>query len=140
MGYTTQFSGNLKFAKEATSSQLAALSKIFGQDCREHPAWQAQGLTYVDLQLTEEFDGICWNGAEKTYEMERLVNVVIRLMREQWPDFGLIGELKAQGEDFDDRWLLKIGLDGFATKVKAALTGRVVTCPHCECDFELDGT
>lgn len=59
-------------------------------------------------------------------------------MRKQWPEFGLTGELKAQGEDMEDRWLLVIEADGLAHKRKIAITGKRVTCPYCGHRFILE--
>ncbi len=140
MGYNTNFTGELKFIAEATAPQLAALKAMMGEDCRDHPDWNATGLYYIDLELNEDFTGIKWNGTEKTYELEKLVNVVLRVMREKWPAFGLVGTLSAQGEDVEDRWALTIGEDGLAHKVKVALTGKIVTCPHCEERFALEAS
>jgi hypothetical protein len=138
MGYSTSFKGELRFTSEPTAKQLAALSAMFGEDCRDHPEWDAKGLYYVDLELNDDFTGIRWNGAEKTYGLEQIVNVVIRQMRKQWPDFGLTGSLLAQGESLEDRWALHIGEDGFASKQAIAITGQRVTCPHCESTFILE--
>lgn len=139
MGYSTEFKGELRFVAEPTASQLAALKKMFGEDCRDHPEWEASGLYYVDLELTDDFSGIRWNGAEKTYGLEKIVNVVLAQMRKQWPDFGLAGVLSAQGEDAEDRWALAIGADGLAHKQKLAITGQRITCPHCDGIFILEG-
>lgn len=137
MGYTTSFEGELRFASEPTASQLAALSAMLGEDCRDHPEWEAPGLYYIDLELTKDFCGLRWNDAEKTYDMDKLVNVVIRQMRKQWPDFGLTGALMAQGEDVGDIWALRIGDDGFAIKCDVPKAGESVKCPHCGESFAL---
>jgi hypothetical protein len=132
MGYHTEFKGKLEFTTEMTATQLAALKKMLGEDCRDHPEYEAPGLYYIDLELMEDFSGLEWSGAEKTYDMEQLVNVVIKQMRKQWPEFGLSGILAAQGEDIEDRWELRIGDDGFAQKRKIVISGTRIVCPHCE--------
>jgi hypothetical protein len=137
MGYTTEFKGELKFTRELKGSELAKLKTILGEDCREHPDWKTKNLYYIDLELTDNFDGLQHDGAEKTYEMVELVNTVIKVMRETVPDFNLTGQLHAQGEDFDDRWTLEM-VNGKATKRKIALTGKIIECPHCEEKFELE--
>lgn len=137
MGYTTEFKGELKFTKELTATQLAELASMLGQDCRQHPEWGTKDLYYIDLELTKDFSGIKWDGSEKTYGLENLVNVVIHQMRKKWPDFGLSGSLLAQGEEIGDIWQLTIGDDGLAKKVPVALAGRIVTCPHCDERFLL---
>jgi hypothetical protein len=138
MGYTTKFLGSLKFTGELTATQLAHLKKMLNEDCRDHPEWGATDLYYIDLELADDFSGLRWSGAEKTYSMEKLVNVVIREMRKRWPEFGLSGELEAQGEDHDDRWRLVIGADGMAAKVKHPRLGQKVECPYCERTFTLE--
>lgn len=63
MGYTTNFKGELKFTKELKASELAKLSSMLGEDCREHPEWDYEGpLYYIDLELLEDFSGIKWDG------------------------------------------------------------------------------
>lgn len=139
MGYNTDFKGVLRFASDLSGKQIAALSKILGEDCRDHPEWDAGDLTHMDLELTDDYEGLKWNESEKTYDLEKKVNVIIRLMRKQWPDFGLTGQLAAQGEDMNDRWALVIGEDGWAQRQEIALTGDVVECPHCGEKFALEG-
>jgi hypothetical protein len=126
MGYSTIFKGQLSFKNEPTMPQLAALNEFFG-------------LHYIDLELTKDFTGIKWNDAEKTYDLEKFVNVIMENMRKQWPDFGFTGSMTAQGGDIEDRWSLAIGDDGLAHKLTIATTGKIVTCPHCGERFELEG-
>lgn len=138
MGYSTTFKGELKFTTEPTAKQLAALKQMLGEDCRDHPEWGAKDLYYIDLAFLDDFSGLMWDGAEKTYDLDKTVNVVINVMRQQWPEFGLAGMLSAQGESFDDRWVLVIGENGFAEKRDVVITGQTVTCPHCETKFILE--
>lgn len=138
MGYTTEFKGELKFTTELTASQLAYLKTMLGEDCRDHPEWQAPGLYCIDLELNDEFSGIRWDGTEKTYDMDQLVNVVAREMRKKYPTFSLTGKLFAQGEDAEDQWWLVIDADGLAKKVPIQITGAIVTCPECEHRFIVD--
>lgn len=135
MGYNTQFEGCLKFTQELTGTQLAALNLMLEEDCREHPEWGAENLTHIDLQLTNDFSGIEWNGAEKTYDLVEKVNLIICEMKKVCPDFGLEGQLLAQGEEFGDIWKLIIGEDGFARSQKLTSSGNPTTCPHCGEDF-----
>lgn len=142
MGYSTQFVGVLKFAHEVTVPQLAALKDILGEDVRDHPEWpkapERAYLNYIDLQLTDDFSGLEWNDAEKTYGLEEAVNVVTALMRQKWPEFRLTGHLNAQGESFEDRWSLVLDAEGHATKQPVVIPGRIVTCPQCEEKFAIE--
>lgn len=114
MGYTTKFLGTLKFANEITVQQLAKLDGILGEDTRNHPEWDIPTdvwVTYVDLETTNDLTGLKWDGSEKTYGMEDLIPLVIRLMREDFPDFGLKGRLFAQGEDVGDVYYINVDND-----------------------------
>jgi hypothetical protein len=121
----------LKFTSEATASQLAELTTILGEDCREHPEWGGEGLTSINLELTDDFTGIQWDGTEKTYELTECVNLILDRMWLKWPQFGLSGTLTAQGEEIEDRWRLTIDAHWRAIEERIALTGTVITCPHC---------
>lgn len=148
MGYDTQFKGELKFTTELTRNQLRKINTLLGEDCREHPEWNRQDLTHIDLELSEyfvglkgngsektyDFVGLKWNGSEKTYDLVEKVNLIIEEMQKEFPNFGLTGELKAQGADIDDRWYLKI-IDNKAIKVPVEVTGKKITCPHCGEEF-----
>lgn len=134
MGYTTKFNGVLKFKEDPSIQQLRDLQNILGEDIREHKDWavdQSAFCSYIDLEVTEDFDGIRWDGSEKSYGMWECVNVVIREMRKKWPEFGLAGSLIAQGEDSDDQWLLEINDEGWAIKRDVPPIGIKVRCPSC---------
>ena len=136
MGYSTDFKGELKFTEELKASQLAKVKAFLDEDCRDHPEWGNTKLYYVDLELLPDYSGLRWNGAEKTYGMVDVVNLIITNMRKDMPEFGLEGKLLAQGEDIDDRWELIIQ-DGMAVKKELPHTGSKVICPHCEQHFYL---
>jgi len=144
MGYSTQFNGKLEFTSEITGPQLLGLSKILGKDRRDHPAWPKVGGNdywfFVDLQVTEDFTGLEWDGAEKAYGMVEVVNTILAIMRKDFPGFGLEGRLDAQGEDIGDVWALEVSEGGTARKVPYELQGRRVECPRCHEEFVLDGT
>jgi hypothetical protein len=140
MGYSTQFTGVLKFAAEPTREQLAELKKWLGVDVREKgfKGFGKDGFgCHLDLELTDDFGGVQWDGSEKTYYLDAAVNFVTDRMREKWPGFAFTGTLAAQGEDTDDRWKL-VMKDGRATRVDDPPTGRKVTCPECGKAFYLD--
>ena len=137
MGYSTDFTGELTFVNDPTAKQLAKLKSFMGEDCRDHPEWGSKNYTYIDLEITEDFTGIQWDGSEKTYDLPEKINMIIREMREDFPNFGLEGKLEASGESFDDRWYL-VMVNGVATKKEIVLTGTKVTCPHCEEEFILN--
>lgn len=140
MGYTTRFQGELKFIHEISVPQLKKLQSMFGEDCRDHPEWgDAKGLYYIDFEMTKDYTGIQHSGAEKSYDVEKQVNVILREMRKEFPEFGLTGSLLAQGECMEDRWTLAMEEDGLAHKHKVVIQGQRVTCPECSHRFIVEG-
>lgn len=149
MGYNTKFQGELKFTTPITGPDIAFLKSILGEDCRDHPEWGTtydkmhvyryeknySSLTYINLDLTDDFNGLRWNETEKTYDLVDKANLVIALMQERVPEFGVTGVLSAQGEEFDDRWELFIDDDGWAHRRDLVLEGEVQECPHCHNRF-----
>lgn len=141
MGYNTRFSGVLKFATPVTVEMLAKLNTMLGEDANEiaTPGVHGRDYGYIDLVVSKDFSGIEWDtGTEKTYFLEKSVNVVLAEMRKEWPEFGLTGQLLAQGEDMEDRWALVMEDDGLAHKRKVAITGQRVQCPDCGHRFILE--
>lgn len=137
MGYTTKFTGELRFTTELNGKQLAKVKTFFGEDCRDHPEWNGEG-SYIDLCFNDDFTGIEWDSqTEKNNGMVSHVNVIIREMQKEMPEFGLQGQLSAQGESFEDRWLCKIQ-NGIAVRKEIEIKGTKVTCPHCEEQFIID--
>lgn len=141
MGYSTEFTGTLRFASSPVVEQLAELGTMLGEDVRDHPEWgavsTAKDFYYIDLKTTRDLMGLEWSGAEKTYNMVAQVNFVITRMRARWPEFGLVGALVAQGEDGDDTWTLEM-VDGAAVKKPRVLPGVRVKCPDCDHVFRVN--
>ena len=134
MGYTTRFKGSLLFVTKPTVDQIAALSTMF-EDSWQRGVEGAPG--YLQFKVTKKMDGIEWDGNEKFYESIACVNFVVDKMRETWPDFGLTGEMEAQGDDLDDHWYLRIE-KGVAVKVPIAPKGIKVKCPECRHSFRIE--
>ena len=144
MGYTTRFTGTLKFTKELKASEIAHLGKILGADLRhlspkvwKYPEEIASAQYSIDLSFTQDYSGLKWDSSEKSYDMEEQVDAVIKYMQAQFPDFGLEGHMNAQGEDVDDRWVLTIE-NNKAIKVLTPPQGKKVQCPHCGEYFYLE--
>jgi len=148
MGYTTDFEGILKFKNDLSNLDLAYLNTFLGNDRRDlgynddsiyENGKYGSYWYHIDLELAEDFSGIQWNGTEKCYDMEHIINFITDKMREKNPEFELTGELLAQGEDIEDRWRL-VMVDGRATKVDFPKAGHKITCPNCEEQFFLEQT
>ncbi len=136
MGYTTEFKGELEFNYELSASELSEVKKFLGEDCRQHPEWEgSKGLSYVDLEFTDDFSGLRWNGAEKTYDMVDIINMITVTMNKKYKHFCFKGKLIASGEEYDDVWELVIKEDGLAEKKELKLVGDCIECPNCECMF-----
>ncbi len=139
MGYETKFDGKLKFTTELKASQIVSLDNYLGEDIREHKEWNynAKDFNYIDLDLLDDFTGLEWNGAEKTYGMTEQINFIITKMREFMPSFGLEGKIIAQGEAIDDRYEIKM-VDNVAVERELQTAGSIIECPDCGARFELE--
>lgn len=136
MGYTTEYYGKLRFDYDVTIGDLRYLREFLGIDTRcanvalPNNRFFKDLPAYIDLIITDDFSGLMWNYAEKSYDMVTQVNYIIEVMKERNPDFKLSGYFDCQGEDKLDRWILKIGKDGYAEKQTVVMKG--IYCPHCE--------
>lgn len=139
MGYTTIFQGRLEFTSVLSAPALAKLKKFEFADIREHPEWKnpSKAGYYIQFRLCDDFQGIEWDETEKFYDSVECVDLIIAEMQTDFPDFGLRGELYCQGEDYDDRWILRVK-DNKAMRVEQPRSGQRVTCPHCGSDFNLE--
>lgn len=112
MGYSTDFTGDVKFTCKMTPEMVDHLNVICGEDVRDHPDWKVPqdkygpAFYYIDIEINDDGSGVRWNGSEKSYSMEKQVQFIIDWMKEKYPEFGLIGVMEAQGEDVGDHWFL----------------------------------
>lgn len=136
MGYNIGYTGELKFNRELTGSELAKVKKWLREDIRDHEMRTAVPGYYVDLELLDDFSGLKWNGSEKSGEMHYIVNFLIDEVRSDGvPDFGLSGTMDAQGEEVGDVWRLEFDEEGVAHRREiTVLSGSV--CPECGHEFD----
>lgn len=133
MGYNTDFSGSLQFLYPLKTKERKDLEAFFGEDCRDHKdEWDAGDLTWIDLELTEDESGIQWNGSEKSYDMCKKINMIIRNMRKKYPNFGFSGKMIAQDEDLNDRYEIFAKPDGTVEEGSISITA---ICPKCGHSF-----
>lgn len=125
MGCSTDFTGTIKFKDEATAGQLKFISQFMGEDCRQHPDWNCNGLTHIDLKICDDFGGIEWNGSEKTYDLKEKLELISRMTIDQYPHFRFTGELHAQGDEFDDRYVIRAKDDGTFERLDKATPTEV---------------
>jgi hypothetical protein len=127
MGYNTDFKGELRFVNELNSSSLGLINTFLGQDCRDHPEWGINDLTYINLEFLDDFSGLRWNGKSETYGMVDAVNLIVENMRKNYVErFRLCGELLAKGESSEDRWELLINSNGMAERCTLGTNEKIV--------------
>ena len=135
MGYDTSYVGEFKINKPLNAYQIKHIENIFGEDCRTHLEWGATDLTYIDLELSKDKKRIIYDGSEKSYDMTEKLALVVKLMRAVVPDFQLDGEFVCQGEDYNDRYLIKTNSLGDFEKEDLAYVkipeSTPILCPHC---------
>lgn len=142
MGYSTDFAGVLTFKNVLNAPQIARLSDVLGADIRDLPEDVTKFFKeahfedyHIDLEFTSEFDGLKWNGCEKTHGMVQAINGIILYMKHLYPDFGLEGEMVAQGERIKDRWKIKmISNDALKFPIDMDMS-KYVECPECGHEF-----
>lgn len=139
MGYTTEFQGELLFTCPMSTEMLDFLGLFLWQDRRDigldgddlYKRGYGSYWYHIDYEFNDDQTGIRWNGAENSYDMEHIANFLIDTMREKFPEFGLAGEMRAQGEEQQDRWILAIR-DGRAVQIGNPRQRKTIRCPHCE--------
>ena len=102
---------------------------------------------WCNWEATEDGQYIQWDGGEKFYSslewMQYLIDHFIGhspIAKSELPflqHHSLSGRIEAQGEDYNDRWLLVVE-DNLASQVDHPRLGDEVTCPHCEEVFRLE--
>lgn len=137
MGYSTDFTGELKFTREITIDELRVIGEILEEENDAEELAAATGYqpkpddrySCIDLEVTDDFTGIKWNGNEKTYYMITSLNVVLHAIKQKIPDLSLTGSMFAQGEEVGDVWGIEIK-EGVAVHVDV-VKPPMTKCPHC---------
>ncbi len=139
MGYTTDFTGEIKVNRDLIGKEIAFIKELFEFDPREgdYGKESTYGFYHIDLEFNNDFSAIQYNGMEKSYEMVKQVQYVIDQTIAKFPDLVFSGKFMAQGEEFEDRWMLTVE-DNVAREDKIVIKGQRVTCPHCEREFILE--
>ena len=114
-------------------------------DCNKPP--NSQPGLWCQWVPTLDGEHIEWNGSEKFYNsaewMQYFIDHFIGLdpIAKKELDFltghTLTGLIKAQGEEYDDRWSLVVA-SNVASKKDDPRLGDKVECPHCEGSFTLE--
>lgn len=111
MGYSTDFVGSFDITCEVTDEMIECMYGIFGEDCRKHPEWKVftnEELTWMNFELVGNNTAIAWDGSEKTYHFVEKTNLILDIMKDRFPQFGLSGKIMAYGEIPGDIWAIVI--------------------------------
>lgn len=101
MWYNTNYNWTLKFKQDITLKEIKKVKEIIEEKYD------------YDLEITEEMDWIEWRWWEKTYKLEEWINDILKIMREENPNFDLLWELEYQWEESDDCWKFTKWLDWY---------------------------
>lgn len=103
MGYTTDFTGEWKVTPPLTKRRVEILTKFAGE--------RHEGGTFPDYWCqwvpTSNGEYINWDGGEKFYEYGPWIEYLIKTYLTPW-GCKLNGEVEWQGEDSDDRGMIRI--------------------------------
>jgi len=104
MGYTTTFKGSIKIEPPLSWQEANKINSFCNGRQDERSSTKHPGIWCDYTCTTTE---IKWNGSEKSYDMVQWMEFLIM---EFFRPFGrkLDGQMEAQGEDFNDRWLLVV--------------------------------
>lgn len=113
MGYDTHFQGRLTLSKELTAPQLKTLTEFLEKDHKEPGIW----TRWCDWRT----DGkkLFWNGAEKSYDMELWLQVILDRFMKFW-GIEVTGKMLAQGNNRTDTWTLEVK-DGKVIKTRISI-------------------
>jgi hypothetical protein len=141
MGYYTYFIGELLFKTPLTNEQKQYLKQFLGLDIRNKPELHKKypNIYHIDYMFNSDETGIEWNECEKSYYMGEAADLITKEMRAKWPDFQLIGQLEAFGEEQGDRWRMVIDPEtGMSRSIDYPKVGHDIACPNCGKTFKLD--
>jgi hypothetical protein len=112
MGYTTEFKGAFRLNRKLSNRVIASITCLGDGDLR--PKYWPNG--YCDWRVTEDEQGIEWNGAEKFYDWKVWLNIIID--RHLKPgDYVLNGDVEWSGETADDVGIIRV-VDNVVTYIE----------------------
>lgn len=136
MGYNTEFDGVINFSRELTVSELRIIENILDDSDADKIALATgyaskpdDEYSYLSLEVNDDYNGISWNGNEKTYYMVTSLNVVFHAIRQQIPDLSFHGFMHAEGEGSGDIWGIEVK-DGIARRIEVDKP-HMTRCPKC---------
>jgi len=135
MGYSTDFSGGLKFNRELTHKEWMELKRLGNCDSK-HDGFYTEFTdtpdtipdSYLQWEPSEDGTSYVWNGGEKFYDYIHWLRWVIKhymIPR----DLVLNGEIRWQGEEMEDVGVI-MATDNKITTRKLVVEG-MCECPSC---------
>lgn len=132
MGYSTSFEGEILITPELMASHIKhieqTIDRLEDDNSKDY---------HPDYEFNKDYTGLIWNGAEKSRGMDEAIKDIIAATTNLYPEIKFNGQLKAQGEEYDDRWILRV-VDNLVDTEDLILTGKEVICPECKYKFRLE--
>jgi hypothetical protein len=108
MGYTTDFEGKFKLSRPLTVKEFNILKAFseerHGDNLNIYPGFPG---FHCDWVPTENGEGIEWNGAEKFYDYEKWLQLIINKYLTPW-GIKISGKVEYQGEGMGDHGTLSV--------------------------------
>lgn len=121
MWYSTNYNWKVEIIPELNISWLKILKSILIMDDDEIN-W--------NIELSDEYDYLYWKWNEKSNELEKSLNRIIREMKQRWFEFDLDWEFKFQWEEMDDRWFIR-KIDWKFQRIEMSIQEWECKCPEC---------
>lgn len=134
MGYSTSFTGGLKFSRVLTVTEYNYLNG-FSED--RHEGEQGMPGTWCQWIPNKEGTELVWDGGEKFYEyIEWLKWLIENYFKKN--DIVLNGAIRWEGEDNKDVGIITV-TDNYVEVEELQLVGAV-DCPNCGHTFVPEGS
>lgn len=111
MGYNTDFEGTISIVPALDSHRVAEINLFTEQrQCtsEDHNDSGDKPSLWCALEVTEDGTELRWTGQEKTYKLPEWIKYIIDNFLQ---GHTCNGEIEAQGEDPDDRYLISVRLN-----------------------------
>lgn len=122
MGYQTDFEGRINLSRELTDSE----ARVIRDFAEERHGGNIGGYTtrvqgyWCNWEPTKDLTGIEWNGAEKFYDADEWMALIVEDFIAPW---GIVanGVINAQGEEGGDVWRIVVR-DNVVTRENAMIS------------------
>lgn len=133
MGHYQNVTGELNFPDTLSKEAIQKLEELLDPDIEYEIVGEKYTFAqYMDLEL-DYLNRIVWNGgcSGKSEMSHNTINHLIKLMKEDFPDFSLTGSMRVIDlEDFPDHYFIDM-IDNVAVKVPLEMIRKGSVCKHC---------